>query len=103
MSESMQARIAAALRAVTNPRTGRDVVSSEMIRDIGLAVDGRVRLTILLAAEDPASLVRTVRQALEAVEGVHDVRVDVKTHRRPSSRRPHRRRRRRRRADARCR
>ena len=78
MSESMQARIAAALRAVTNPRTGLDVVSSEMIRDIGLAVDGRVRLTILLAAEDPASLVRTVRQALEAVEGVRDVRVDVK-------------------------
>lgn len=78
MSESMQARIAAALRAVTNPRTGLDVMSSEMIRDIGLAVDGRVRLTILLAAEDPASLVRTVRQALEAVEGVRDVRVDVK-------------------------
>ncbi|HKV52887.1 MAG TPA: Mrp/NBP35 family ATP-binding protein [Gemmatimonadaceae bacterium] len=78
MSESMQARIAAALRAVTNPRTGLDVVSSDMIRDIGLAVDGRVRLTILLAAEDPASLVRTVRQALEAVEGVRDVRVDVK-------------------------
>ena len=78
MSESMQARIAAALRAVTNPRTGVDVVSSEMIRDIGLAVDGRVRLSILLAPEDPASLVRTVRQALEAVEGVTDVRVDVK-------------------------
>ncbi|MGH7646609.1 MAG: P-loop NTPase [Gemmatimonadaceae bacterium] len=78
MSESMQARIAAALRAVTNPRTGLDVVSSEMIRDIGLAVDGRVRLTILLAAEDPASLVRTVRQSLEALDGVTDVRVDVK-------------------------
>ncbi len=41
-------------------------------------MDGRVRLTILLAAEDPASLVRSVRQALEAVDGVTDVRVDVK-------------------------
>ena len=78
MPEPLQARIAAALRAVTNPRTGLDVVSQEMIRDVGVTVDGRVRFTILLAAEDPASLVRTVRQAVEAVDGVADVRVDVK-------------------------
>ena len=78
MPEPLQARIAAALRAVTNPRTGVDVMSSEMIRDVGVTVEGRVRFTILLAAEDPASLVRTVRQAVEAVEGVADVRVDVK-------------------------
>ncbi|HTL94631.1 MAG TPA: Mrp/NBP35 family ATP-binding protein [Gemmatimonadaceae bacterium] len=78
MPEPLQARIAAALRAVTNPRTGVDVMSSEMIRDVGVTVEGRVRFTILLAAEDPASLVRTVRQAVEAVQGVADVRVDVK-------------------------
>src|SRR5690348_6372645 len=78
MPEPLQARIAAALRAVTNPRTGLDVMSSEMIRDVGVTVEGRVRFTILLAAEDPASLVRTVRQAVEAVPGVADVRVDVK-------------------------
>jgi ATP-binding protein involved in chromosome partitioning len=78
MPEPLQARIAAALRAVTNPRTGVDVMSSEMIRDVGVTVEGRVRFTILLAAEDPASLVRTVRQAVEAVHGVADVRVDVK-------------------------
>jgi len=78
MPEPLQARIAAALRAVTNPRTGVDVMSSEMIRDVGVTVEGRVRFTILLAAEDPASLVRTVRQAVEAVQGVADVRADVK-------------------------
>ena len=78
MPEPLQARIAAALRAVTNPRTGLDVMSSEMIRDIGVTVEGRVRFTMLLAAEDPASLVRSVRQAVEAVDGVTDVRVDVK-------------------------
>ncbi len=80
MAESgpLQGRIAAALRAVVNPRTGMDVISSEMIRDVGLSVDGHVRLVILLAAQDPASLVRAVRQAIESVEGVTDVRVDVK-------------------------
>ena len=78
MAEPLQARIAAALRGVINPRTGQDVVTSEMIRDVGVSVEGRVRFGILLAAQDPASLVREVRQAVERVDGVTDVRVDVK-------------------------
>jgi ATP-binding protein involved in chromosome partitioning len=78
MAEPLQARIAAALRSVVNPRTGEDVITSEMIRDVGVSVEGRVRFSILLAAQDPASLVREVRQAVEKVEGVSDVRVDVK-------------------------
>ena len=78
MAEPLQARIAAALKSVVNPRTGQDVMTSEMIRDVGVSVEGRVRFSILLAAQDPASLVREVRQAVEGVEGVSDVRVDVK-------------------------
>jgi ATP-binding protein involved in chromosome partitioning len=78
MAEPLQARIAAALRSVVNPRTGEDVITSEMIRDVGVSVEGRVRFSILLGAQDPASLVREVRQAVEKVEGVKDVRVDVK-------------------------
>ncbi len=78
MAEPLQARIAAALSSVVNPRTGEDVISSEMIRDVGVSVEGRVRFSILLAAQDPASLVREVRQAVERVDGVADVRVDVK-------------------------
>ncbi len=85
MTEPMQARIAAALQQVINPRTGHDLVSSGMVRDIGVSVEGRVRFTILLAAQDPASLVREARQAVERVEGVVDVRVDVKD---PSQVRP---------------
>lgn len=77
MPQPLQARIADALRTVVNPRTGVDVVSSEMVRDVGISVDGHVRLIIFLAAQDPASLVRSVRQAIEAVEGVNEVRVDV--------------------------
>ncbi|HEY9514464.1 MAG TPA: iron-sulfur cluster assembly protein, partial [Gemmatimonadaceae bacterium] len=77
MAEPVQARIAAALSQVVNPRTGQDVMRSEMIRDVGVSVEGRVRFTILLAAQDPASLVREVRQAVERLDGVADVRVDV--------------------------
>jgi ATP-binding protein involved in chromosome partitioning len=78
MSQTLQERIAAALAAVINPRTGTDVVSAEMVRDIATTTGGRVRLTMLLSPADPATLVRDVREAIERVDGVADVRVDVK-------------------------
>src|SRR5918912_1432745 len=80
MSETLTARIAAALARVINPRLGRDVVSTGMVRDVRVEADGRVRLTFLLGAQDPASLVREVRHAVQAVDGVPEdgVRVDVK-------------------------
>jgi ATP-binding protein involved in chromosome partitioning len=78
MTETMQTRIAHALQDVVNPRTSEDVIRSGMIRDVAVSVEGRVRFTILLDAQDPASLVREVRQAAERVDGVQDVRVDVR-------------------------
>jgi ATP-binding protein involved in chromosome partitioning len=78
MTESMQTRIAHALQSVVNPRTSEDVIHSGMIRDVAVSVEGRVRFTILLDAQDPASLVREVRQAAERVDGVQEVRVDVR-------------------------
>ncbi|MGH7712908.1 MAG: Mrp/NBP35 family ATP-binding protein, partial [Gemmatimonadaceae bacterium] len=53
-------------------------VEDEMVRDVGTSVDGRVRLTMLLAPQDNAELVREVRHVLEAVPGVRDVMIDVK-------------------------
>ncbi len=54
------------------------VVAAEMVRDIATTTDGKVRLTLLLGAADDATLVRTVRQTIEAIPGVIDVRVDVR-------------------------
>ncbi|MDF2774219.1 MAG: hypothetical protein K0S86_3716 [Geminicoccaceae bacterium] len=78
MTQTLHQRIGAALAGVINPRTGANVVESEMVRDIGTTTAGKVRLTMLLAPADPATLVRDVRQAIEAVDGVTEVRVDVK-------------------------
>ena len=78
MTDTLQHRIAQALATVINPRLGADVVAAEMVRDIATTTDGRVRLTLLLDARDDATLVRTVRHAVERVEGVTDVRVDPK-------------------------
>src|SRR5688500_9734684 len=75
---TLRGRIVEALGGVTNPRTGRTVIEGAMVRDLALTDDGKVRLTFLLAAQDPASLVRDVRQTIERVDGVSEVRVDVK-------------------------
>jgi len=77
MANPLQARIAQALARIPYPRTGADVVASQVVRDIATTTSGKVRLTLLLAAGDDPALARDVRQALEGVEGVTDVQVDV--------------------------
>src|ERR671917_2115015 len=88
MADTIQQRIAAALARVRNPRVGADVVSAEMVRDVATTTSGKVRLTLLLDPRDDATLVRDVRQALEAVEGITDVRVDVRDPAQPPPRQP---------------
>ncbi len=78
MPETLQQRIATALSKLRNPRTGHDIVTDDMVRDVATTTGGKVRLSLLLAADDPATLVRDVRLALERVDGVTEVRVDVK-------------------------
>lgn len=75
---TFQEKISIALNGVQNQRTGQSVLASEMVRDIAVQTDGKIRMTLLLDATDDATLVREVRQAVEQVEGVTDVRVDVK-------------------------
>ena len=75
---SLQERIEAALSRVRDPRSGRDVLTAEKVRDIATSTAGRVRLTLLLAPVDDPTLARDIRQALERVEGVTEVRVDVR-------------------------
>jgi ATP-binding protein involved in chromosome partitioning len=49
-----------------------------MVRDVATTLDGKVRFTLLLSPSDDANLVRDVRQVVQQVDGVSDVRVDVK-------------------------
>jgi ATP-binding protein involved in chromosome partitioning len=78
MTETLQARLAEALAPIANPRTGASLYATQQVRDIATTREGKVRVTLLLAAQDDPTLARQVRQALEKVEGVTDVRVDVK-------------------------
>jgi ATP-binding protein involved in chromosome partitioning len=78
MAANLQERITDALAHVRNNRTGANVLEAEMVRDIATTTDGKVRLTLFLSPDDNATLVRDVRQTLQQLEGVSDVRVDVK-------------------------
>jgi ATP-binding protein involved in chromosome partitioning len=75
---SLQERIEVALAGVRSPRSPASVLADEMIRDIGTTTDGKVRLTVLLKSSDDPTVVRDVRQAVEQVEGVTGVKVDVR-------------------------
>lgn len=74
---TLTARIEAALARVRNPRLGADLVRAAQVHDVATTPDGRVRFTLLLDASDDATLVRDARRAVEALDGVTDVRVDV--------------------------
>src|SRR2546421_2748284 len=48
-----------------------------MIKDLAVARDGTVTLTFLLGRDDPGSLAREVRKAVQSVDGVTAVRVNA--------------------------
>src|SRR5665811_1125027 len=78
MTANLQERVTDALSRIRNNRGGTNVLEAEMIRDIATTTDGKVRLSLFLTPDDDATVVREVRQALQQVPGVTDVRVDVK-------------------------
>jgi ATP-binding protein involved in chromosome partitioning len=70
VTESLEARVLAALAAIQNPRLDNDLLSAGMIRDLSVTDQGGVSFTFLLAPEDPATLVRQARAAVQGVDGV---------------------------------
>lgn len=79
LTESLEARVTAALARIHNPRLENDLLSAGMIRDLNVTDAGKVSFTFLLAPEDPATLVRSARVAVAAVEGVRkeEIRINV--------------------------
>jgi ATP-binding protein involved in chromosome partitioning len=78
MSDNLQVRIDMALSSVRNNRLGLNILEAGMVKDIATTTDGKVRFGILLSSADDATIVRDARQAVEQVEGVSEVRVDVR-------------------------
>lgn len=77
MPQSLEVAVTAALARIQNPRLENDLLSAGMIRDLAVTPEGRVAFTFLLSREDPATLVREARKALQAIEGVAEVKISV--------------------------
>jgi ATP-binding protein involved in chromosome partitioning len=77
LAESLEARVTAALARIQNPRLENDLLSAGMIRNLDVTDEGRVSFTFLLAPEDPATLVRSARAAVAAVEGVRKDEIKI--------------------------
>jgi len=76
-SAPLAQRVQQALGAVHNPRLARDIVSAGMVRDLVVSDDGAVAFTFHLTREDPATLARDTRKAVQAVPGVTAVKISV--------------------------
>lgn len=76
-SSTLEQDVQAALRGVTHPGTGKDLVESGHVRDLDVGDDGDVKLSFLLMTDDPGGLVKEVRSAVEGVEGVGTVKINV--------------------------
>src|SRR6266850_409859 len=76
-SDTVLARVERALSQLKNPRSGSDILTAGMVKDLTVAGDGTVTLTFLLGRDDPGSLAREVRKAVQGVDGVTAVRVNV--------------------------
>src|SRR5438105_3007505 len=75
--DSLRARVERALAQLKNPRLGSDVLSAGMVRDLVVDDQGQVTFTFLLTRDDPPTLAREARKAVQAVERVAAVRVNV--------------------------
>ena len=76
-SNTLQGRVERALSQLKNPRSGTDILSAAMVKDLIVDDAGTVTFTFLLGRDDAGSLAREVRKVVQAVEGVTAVRVNV--------------------------
>ena len=72
------AAVTRALTGVVNPATGQDVVDGGQVTAVTVDSQGNARFAFALRRGDPGVLVRRARAAAEAVDGVTNVKVDVR-------------------------
>src|SRR5688500_11672059 len=80
MVDSMRDAVLEALRGVQDPDLKKDLVTLNMIQNLEVGTDGRVSLHVVLttpACPLKEKIEKDVRQAVQAVPGVREVRVQM--------------------------
>jgi len=76
-TETLKDLVLKALSAIPRNADGGDLVAAGVVRNLEVGEDGQVRFSIQLGPDDPGSLVKTARSAVEAIPGVAGVKVNV--------------------------
>ena len=74
---TLKGSVISALSRVAGGGPEADLVESGRVRDLEVEAGGRVRFSFHLRPEDPGTLVKAARTAVEGLSGVSEVKVDV--------------------------
>ena len=74
---TLKGSVISALSRVAGGGPEADLVESGRVRDLEVEAGGRVRFSFHLRPEDPGTLVKAARTAVESLSGVSEVKVDV--------------------------
>jgi ATP-binding protein involved in chromosome partitioning len=76
-SEDLRRAVMAALARIPHPGSGRDLVAGGHVQNVEVDDDGTARFQFLLRPEDPGDLVKQARGAVEGLDGVSEVKINV--------------------------
>lgn len=76
-TDGLKRSVENALSRVSHGPSGTDLLSAGHVQNLEVGPDGDVRFSFVLRPEDPSSLIREARTAVEAVEGVSSVKLKV--------------------------
>jgi ATP-binding protein involved in chromosome partitioning len=75
--DELQQKVLTALTEVLHPHSGENLISGGYVRNLEIEADGAVRFHFALQPQDPGALVKEARSAVEGIEGVTSVKVNV--------------------------
>jgi ATP-binding protein involved in chromosome partitioning len=76
-ADELRRSVMSALAKIAHPGSGRDLVAGGHVQNVEVDEKGAARFQFLLRPEDPGDLVKEARAAVEALEGITDVKINV--------------------------
>ena len=76
-ADELRRSVMSALSRIAHPGTGRDLVAGGQVQEMDVTDDGEVTFRFNLRTDDPGDLVKRAREAVEALDGVRAVKVNV--------------------------
>ncbi len=77
MSEDLRRSVMAALTTVKHPGSGGDLITAGVVQQLEVDDAGGVRFQFQLGSEDSSELLKAARSAVESLDGVSNVKINV--------------------------